>query len=42
MRRKRNLIIGTVIVVGVIIYGVVTAISSSVHLDFDFRDGAQG
>ena len=42
MRRKRNLIIGTVIVVGVIIYGVVTAISSSVRLDFDFRDGAQG
>ncbi len=41
MRRKRNLIIGTVIVVGVIIYGVVTAISSSLHLDFDFRDGAQ-
>src|SRR5512136_2571190 len=42
MRRKRNLIIATVIVVGVIIYGVVTAVSSSVHLDFDFRDGAQG
>ena len=42
MRRKRNLIIVTAIVVGVIIYGVVTAISSSVHLDFDFRDGAQG
>lgn len=42
MRRKRNLSIVTVIVVGVIIYGVVTAISSSVRLDFDFRDGAQG
>ena len=42
MRRKRNLIIGTVIVVGVIIYGVVTSISSSVRLDFDFCDGAQG
>jgi hypothetical protein len=42
MRRKRNLVIGTVIVVGVIIYGVVTAISSSVRLESDFRDGAQG
>jgi hypothetical protein len=42
MRRKGNLIIGTVIVVGVIIYGVVTAISSSVRLEFDFREGTQG
>lgn len=41
MRGKRNLIIGVVIVVGVIIYGVVSALSSSVRLDFDFRDGAQ-
>jgi len=42
VRRKRNLIIGTVIVAGAIIYGVVAAISSSVRLDSDFRDGAQG
>ncbi len=39
---RRNLIIGTVIVAGVIIYGVVTATSSSVRLDFDFCDGEQG
>jgi hypothetical protein len=39
---RRNLLIAVVLVVGLIIYGVVTTISSSVRLEFDFRYGAQG
>jgi hypothetical protein len=39
---RRNLLIAVVVVVGLIIYGVVTTVSSSVRLEFDFRDGAQG
>ena len=39
---RKNLLIAVVVVVGLIIYGVVTTISSSVALEFDFRDGAQG
>lgn len=39
---RRNLLIAVVVVVGLIIYGVVTAISSSIHLEFDFRQGVQG
>ena len=39
---RKNLLIAVVVVVGLIIYGVVTTISSSVRLEFDFRDGAQG
>jgi hypothetical protein len=41
--RRRLLIAGVVVVaVGLIIYAVFTAISSSIHLEFDFCDGAQG
>jgi hypothetical protein len=39
--RKRLLIPVAVIVVGLIIYAVLTAMSS-IRLEFDFRDGAQG
>ena len=39
---RKNLLVAVVIVVGVIIYVVVTGISSSVRLEFDFRQGAQG
>jgi hypothetical protein len=39
---RRNLLIAVVVVVGLIIYAVVAGISSSVRLEFDFRDGAQG
>jgi hypothetical protein len=39
---RRNLLIAVVVVVGLIIYGVVTAISTSIHLEFDFRQGAEG
>jgi hypothetical protein len=36
------IVVGVVVVVGVIIYAVLTAISSSVRLEFDFRQGVQG
>jgi hypothetical protein len=39
---RKNLLIAVVVVVGLIIYAVVTGISSSVRLEFDFRQGAQG
>jgi hypothetical protein len=39
---RRNLLIAVVVVVGLIIYAVVTGISSSIRLEFDFRQGAQG
>jgi len=39
---RKNLLFAVVIVVGVIIYVVATGISSSIHLEFDFRQGAQG
>jgi len=39
---RKNLLIAVVLVVGLIVYGVVTAISSSIRLDFDFRQGVQG
>jgi hypothetical protein len=39
---RRNLLIAVVVVVGLIIYGVVTTMSSWVRLEFDFPDGAQG
>ena len=39
---RKNLLIAVVVVVGLIVYGVVTAISSSIRLDFDFRQGVQG
>jgi len=40
---RRGLLIAVVVVaVGLIIYAVLTAISSSVRLEFDFRHGAQG
>jgi len=39
---SKNLLIAVVVVVGLIIYAVVTGISSSVRLEFDFRQGAQG
>jgi hypothetical protein len=38
---RRNLLIAAVVVIGLIIYGVLTTISSSVRLEFDFRQGAQ-
>jgi hypothetical protein len=40
--RRRLLIAGVVVVVGLIIYAVLTAISFSVRLEFNFCDGAQG
>jgi hypothetical protein len=40
--RRRLLIVVVVIGVGLIIYAVLTAISSAIHLEFDFRHGAQG
>ena len=39
---RRNLLIAAVVVVGFIIYTVVTGLSSSVRLEFDFLQGAQG
>jgi hypothetical protein len=39
---RKNLLVAVVLVVGMIIYVVVTGISSSVRLEFDFRQGAQG
>jgi len=39
---RRNLLVAVVVVVGLIIYTVVTEISSSVRLEFDFGQGAQG
>lgn len=39
---RKNLLVAVVIVFGVIIYVVVAGISSSIHLKFDFRQGAQG
>jgi hypothetical protein len=39
---RKNLLVAVVVVVGVIIYVVVTGISSSIRLEFDFRQGAQG
>lgn len=39
---RKNLLIPVVVVVGLIIYAVVTGISSSVRLEFDFGQGAQG
>ena len=39
---RKNLLIAVVVIVGVIIYVVLTGISSSVRLEFDFRQGAQG
>lgn len=38
---RKNLLIAVVVVVGLIIYGLVTTVSSSVRLEFDFRRGAQ-
>jgi hypothetical protein len=39
---RKNLLVAVVVVVGVIIYVVVTGLSSSIRLEFDFRQGAQG
>jgi hypothetical protein len=39
---RKNLLVAVAVVVGLIIYGVVTTISSSVRLEFDFRQDAQG
>jgi hypothetical protein len=39
---RKDLFITVAVVVAFIVYGVVTALSSSVRLDFDFRDGVQG
>ncbi len=39
---RRNQLVAVVVVVGVIIYVVVTGISSSIRLESDFREGAQG
>ena len=40
--RRRMLIVVVVVGVGLIIYAVLTAISSAIRLEFDFRHGAQG
>ena len=39
---RKDLLIAVVVVVGLIIYTVLTGISSSIRLEFDFRQGAQG
>jgi len=39
---RKNLLVAAMVVVGVIIYVVVTGIFSSIGLEFDFRQGAQG
>ena len=39
---RRNLQLAVVVVVGLIIYVVATGTSSSIRLEFDFRQGAQG
>ena len=40
--RRRLLIVGVVVAAGLIIYAVLTAMSSSVRLEFNFCDSAQG
>jgi hypothetical protein len=39
---RKNLLVAVVVIVGVIIYVVVAGISSSIRLEFDFGQGAQG
>lgn len=39
---RRNLLVAVVVVVGLIVYSVITGIYSSVRLEIDFRQGAQG
>ena len=39
---RRNLLVAVVAVVGMIIYVVATGMSSSLRLEFDFRQGAHG
>ena len=39
---RKNLLVAVVVVVGVIIYVVATGIASSIRIEFDFRQGAQG
>ena len=39
---RKNLLVAVVVVAGLIIYLVVTGISSSIRLESDFRQGAQG
>ena len=39
---RRNLFFAVVIVVGAIVYVVATGIASSIRLEYDFRQGAQG
>ena len=39
---RRNLLVAVVVVVGLIIYSVITATFSSIRLEFDFRQGAEG
>jgi hypothetical protein len=38
---RRNLLVAVVVVVGLITYTVITAKSSAIRLEFDFRQGAQ-
>jgi hypothetical protein len=42
MRRRVLIVVGVVVVAGLIIYAVFTAMSSSIRLEFDFRHGEQG
>jgi len=42
MKKRLLLVVGIVVGVGLIIYAVLTAISPSIRLEFDFRHGAQG
>jgi hypothetical protein len=39
---RNNLLVAVLVVVGVIIYVVAAGISSSIRIEFDFRQGAQG
>lgn len=42
MKKRLLIVVAGVLLTGLIIYAVLTAISSSVRLEFDFRHGAQG
>jgi hypothetical protein len=42
MSRRLLIVVGVVVAVGLIIYAVFTAMSSSIRLEFDFGQGAQG
>ncbi len=42
MRKRLLIVVGVVIVVGLVVYAIMTEIFSSIRLEFDFREGTQG